>query len=459
MRSIQIPELDDLDGVPARDLEALPRNLDRARRQLDASIAETVGAAERTSAYVEDGHASVHGWVKAACNWSRGEARAITQTARLLHAVPEVRTAAHAGTLGVPQARLLARVHGNQRCADQLPASAGLLVGHAAGLWFEEFAVVVRRWEHLADADGAHRAHERAHERRDAHINVVDEHVYVDAHGGIVAAAMLEEIFDRFCDAQFRADWDAGIQRWGDHMVPALLDRSDAQRRFDALVAVFTAAASSGTVGTFDPLVNVIVDQTTFEHHLATLAGAHNQPLDPAMVDDRRCENSDRAPTRPRRHACRGPHRPRPARRTRHGRRGHRPRPPQPTVHRQRPPRRPARRPMVFLARMRHPLRALSDRPHQTVGPRPPHQHPQRRPRLRTAQPMETTRLPHLARPNRPLAHPPTRRHRDRMPERARVERHRRRRMATMPSGSSSTGQWSSISTPPTRAERTGGSI
>jgi len=59
VRSIQVPELADLDGLAPAALEAMLRRLDRARRQLDTLIAETVGEAERSVAYAEDGHASV----------------------------------------------------------------------------------------------------------------------------------------------------------------------------------------------------------------------------------------------------------------------------------------------------------------------------------------------------------------------------------------------------------------
>lgn len=100
----------------------------------------------------------------------------------------------------------------------------------------------------------------------------------------------MDEIFSKFCDAEFIADWEAGVDRWGDSMAPSLLERTDRQRRFDALVAIFHAAAASGTAGDFDPLVNIVVDLETFEHHLAKLAGATVDPLDPAKVDDRRCE-------------------------------------------------------------------------------------------------------------------------------------------------------------------------
>jgi Domain of unknown function (DUF222) len=290
MCSIDLPELADLEGLAPRELASALAEFDRARRQLDALIAEAVGIADRTVAYAEDGHASISGWAKATCNWSSSETKTIVRTARLLHAIPEASAAAHAGSLGVAQTRLLAKVFANPRCAAQFPDSAEMLVGHGCSLWFDEFAVVVKRWEALADADGAHGAHERAHNSRDAHVNIVGERVYLDAQGGVPAGVVIEEIFERFCQAEFQADWDKGLAQWGERMNPSMLDRTAAQRRFDALLAVFTSAAASGEVGRFDPLVNIIVDQTTLEHHLARLAGTDPEPLDPTTVDQRRCE-------------------------------------------------------------------------------------------------------------------------------------------------------------------------
>ena len=55
---------------------------------------------------------------------------------------------------------------------------------------------------------------------------------------------------------------------------------------------MFSSGAASGVAGRFDPLVNIIVDQATLEHHLAQLAGTDPAPLDPTTVDQRRCETS-----------------------------------------------------------------------------------------------------------------------------------------------------------------------
>jgi Domain of unknown function (DUF222) len=204
MGSFEVPEVADLDGLSARDLGRTLAELEGVRRRVDALIAETVGVAERTVAYAEDGHASITGWVRATCNTSKAETASMVQCARLLHAIPEARTAAHDGLLGTSQVRLLARLHSNPRCADQLPGSAELLVGHACSLSYDDFAVVIERWQTLADENGAHGAHERAHSRRDATVSIVDQRVFVDAHGGVVAGTEINEIFERFCDAVAR---------------------------------------------------------------------------------------------------------------------------------------------------------------------------------------------------------------------------------------------------------------
>jgi hypothetical protein len=65
-------------------------------------------------------------------------------------------------------------------------------------------------------------------------------------------------------------------------MCPGLMSRTDAQRRFDALFAIFHAAAAmngdaTGTAVT----VNLVVGLDAFEHHLEKALGGDPAPLDP----------------------------------------------------------------------------------------------------------------------------------------------------------------------------------
>ncbi|HSB85173.1 MAG TPA: hypothetical protein VLD86_02635, partial [Ilumatobacteraceae bacterium] len=291
MSSLDLPEVADLAGLGARDLEAALRQVDMVRRRAETLAAEIVGLVERSGGFGDDGHRSVFGWARAACNWSAGTARAALQTAHLLQASEQVRAAA--ADLGVDQLRLLARIYANPRVQDQFPDSAELLVGHARRLWFDELAIVAHRWENLADQDGAHRTHDRAHRFRDAHVGIVGDQVVVDAHGGVLAGTLIEEVFARFCDAEFAADWEQGVGEHGDQMCAALMQRSPAQRRFDAFEAIVLAAAESGRAGTIEPVVNLVIDQDSFEHHLNRACGVDVGPIDPATFDQRRCETID----------------------------------------------------------------------------------------------------------------------------------------------------------------------
>jgi hypothetical protein len=257
--SIDLPEVAELHGLGARELEAALRQVDLVRRRAETLAAEIVGEAERSRAFREDGHRSVFGWARATCNWSHGTAKVAVQTARLLDACAQVRRAAGEGSLGVDQLRVLAGLYANPRARDHFADSAGLLVDDARRLWFDDLAVVARRWEALADQDGAHAAHERAYAQRDARVLLVGAELLLSAHGGVAAGAVIQEVFDRFCDAEFVADWERGLAEHGEAMCAGVMARTARQRRFDALQAIFQAAAASGVVGRIEPVLNVVV--------------------------------------------------------------------------------------------------------------------------------------------------------------------------------------------------------
>jgi hypothetical protein len=76
------------------------------------------------------------------------------------------------GSIGVAQVRRLAAAHANKRVSAELPAFVDMLADRAEDMPYEDFSTVMIRWEHYADADGAHRNSERIHEDRDADVSV-----------------------------------------------------------------------------------------------------------------------------------------------------------------------------------------------------------------------------------------------------------------------------------------------
>ena len=111
------------------------------------------------------------------------------------------------------------------------------------------------------------------------------------AQGGAVAGAQLKEVFEAFVHAEFLADWEAGVAIHGDKMCVSLMARTERQRRFDAMLAVFAAAAGSGVLANFEPTVNILWDQASFEHTLEKALGGSPEPLDPSVPH--RCETAD----------------------------------------------------------------------------------------------------------------------------------------------------------------------
>ena len=91
--------------------------------------------------------------------------------------------------------------------------------------------------------------------------------------------------------AEFLADWEAGVAIHGERMSASLMARTERQRRFDAMLAVFAAAAGSGVLANFEPTVNILWDQASFEHTLEKALGGSPEPLDPSVPH--RCETAD----------------------------------------------------------------------------------------------------------------------------------------------------------------------
>ena len=277
--------------LPA-DLEALARTLDGERRRVEAALATLVNRVDAANAFTGDGHRSVKAWGRATCNWSGSEAARFVKAGRMLARFDSAATAAANGELGVAQMHALAAVVGNPRVVEHLAASEELFVSQAMVLDYDDYVTMLAHWEALADAEGAHADHERAHRDRNAHMSIVGERFYFDANGGAASAVEMMEVFEQFCRSEWLADWEAGVAVHGEAMVPSLMERTDAQRRYDAFKAMVGAAAVSGQSPTGVPVVNLVVGYELFEHHLRRALGEHPQPLDPTNPAHR-CETAD----------------------------------------------------------------------------------------------------------------------------------------------------------------------
>jgi hypothetical protein len=243
------------------------RALELERRRIEAEMAAVMRAGHRRALHTVDGHRTMRHWARAQINCPAAHASTLQRLAGALDTVGGLGDALRDGHIGVAQATEFARLRAHPRVGGQLDSVSPLLLRHAEQLSYEEFRVVARRWETLADLDGAQRDDDASHERRTATVLEVGGALDVAASGGsgLVTAEMIG-IFRQFVEAEFDKDVAARKLESGEVGPASALPRTDAQRRFDALVAIFHAAAVAPADGVAPrPVVNLLVGQATVE--------------------------------------------------------------------------------------------------------------------------------------------------------------------------------------------------
>ena len=281
------------------DLESFARAMDRERRIIEAKIATFVHRVSESGGYLHDKHRTPKTWGKAACNWSNAEAARFVRVGSMLATFDTAAEMAARGDMGVAQMHALAGLVANPRVKEHLADGEELLVGQSAELDFEDYVSLLANWERVADEDGAHHDTERTHRNRKASGTIVGDQFFIDAVCGLAQGLQMKEILEAFAKSEWMADWEAGRAVHGDAMAAHLMDRTDPQRRMDALLAIFLKAAGSETDGTGSGFtINLMVGLTAFEHHLNKAMGANPAPLDPNDPFSR-CETADGTPVDP----------------------------------------------------------------------------------------------------------------------------------------------------------------
>ena len=318
------------------------RDVEAELRRLEAEAAMLVRQVGIDGTFRADGHLTIGGFLRGDLRWSKQQVTARRRLAHLVDAAPAVVDHLAAGAIGVAQANLFANVAANPRCGDQLDDHAELLLDLARQLPHQHFAIAIRRWETLADPDGAHRDAAADHEHRRATLTFHDGVGRLTAQCGALDHAAFSEIFERYRRAEFLADWEWAKQTYGEAAADAMLPRTDAQRSWDALMrmandAVSTPAGSRPP----EPVVNIVCDINTVEAAArdAGLIPDDEPPVAEAQPDLpdvpfhlRRCETSNGVPLTPAHVVAGDAPRSHPPRRVRHRRRGGRSGPPAPAV-------------------------------------------------------------------------------------------------------------------------------
>ena len=261
-----------VEGLTPRELGGLLTGLDHGQRALEADYAKVIDHTARTMAFQADGHRSVVAWCRAQTGWSTPTAQNHIRISRLLAARPIIATALADGQIGVDQVATLAKAFANPRCGTKLDDTLlNIFVALAPKVSHRQFALAVTHWERLADSDGAHRDATRIdQDRRASLIQHADGRFSLTVEGGALDGELLREVLDRYIDAEFRTDWAACVAEHGDRACNDLMARTAPQRRFDAVLRIFSDAASTPP-GSKQPqtVVNLLVDLDTLTDYLA----------------------------------------------------------------------------------------------------------------------------------------------------------------------------------------------
>jgi hypothetical protein len=290
MLATVVDNLRDLDDLGVADEF---RRLELERRRVEAELAAIVAEGQRRSIHAVDHHHSMTGWLKANANYSTAQCNRLRRLARLVDDVPGVGDALNDGRIGTAQADELARVRANPRCGDQLQNSIEVLLEQAEQLSFDDARTCLRRWEILADLDGAHADREASVANRSATVVDLDGTLYLRATGGDrLATAEMVAIFNAELEREFQVDVAERTRLHGSDAPASALQRTDSQRRYDAMHSIFLKSVTAPADGrTPTPLVNILVDQRTHEEGLA----AHGlvpfpEDLPDSDFAERRCD-------------------------------------------------------------------------------------------------------------------------------------------------------------------------
>ena len=281
----------EIDGgvSPAEAGETIQR-VERVQRRLEGVVVAAIGAARRSGVYLDDGHLDVTPWLAAITRSQRPECAARVATARLAETEPMFGRALMSGEVPVASVRRLARAV-NARTEHALFAVREQLRDAMCDLPVDDFAKVVRHWSYLADADGVERRQDEAHDERRVQVSEVGDTVVVDATVGLAQGQVIASVLAEFEDREFRLDVEA-VRTDGGTVLPSSLPRTPAQRRADALFAVFVAASTAlPTTARPRPLVNIVIDERTFDEAMAVaLGGERSRAVSPDRLADFRCE-------------------------------------------------------------------------------------------------------------------------------------------------------------------------
>lgn len=269
-----------------RGFAALFAVIERVHRALEAASAAAFNAVDERRVHQIDGHRTAQAFLQASANVSDRERNDRLHVARLVKLCPQVGRLLADGTLPVGHAVALGLLVANERLdRDRLRAALSGFLLYGSLLPHDAFAKRVREWGRLNDPDGSRLDADASHRNRNVRLTNVLDAFILEGRFGNVQGVKMAAILDAFIDIEFDRDWQEARALHGDETCMRHLRRTSAQRRADALEAIFLAATGEGDAADIDIIINIVTDVETFTE---TACGAVEAASPATSADDPR---------------------------------------------------------------------------------------------------------------------------------------------------------------------------
>ena len=269
-------------GFDADAAAAEIARLERDARRIDARRIALLDRIDRTGVFVTDGHFSAKVMMRLHAHLSGPEASQRNRVMKCLRDLPSIAECYGNGLVGTDQVRRIAAVWANVRVREYLPVCEDEFLLAARELEYPEFDLFCVEWTNRVDHDGAHDQADRRWRRRSIE-TVQDFNGFwnLAARMMSVDGAEFTETLDRLTDAERLADIEKARAEHGDEW-RAHLPRTETQLRYDAFMDLVRRGAAVGPDGQpLETCTDLVIDDTTYEHHAARLLGATPPPIDP----------------------------------------------------------------------------------------------------------------------------------------------------------------------------------
>jgi hypothetical protein len=240
--------------------------------RLQAVTARVAGRVDASRVWNNDGSRSCAAWLGRAAGRDRAEAAGIVGRGRDLRDMPASDAEHAAGRLSARHVRLLAQAR--RLAPEEFAADEAWLVQQARILGWSDFVRMLAYWCQCAAPDEVEARARRNYEKRAVKLSAGLEGAgFLEADFEPVGFATFSEALRRIEHELWEADWGEARGRLGEVARKRDLARSDAQRRYDALVEMARrATAAPQGARTPVPLVTVHVDHPTLAGRICELA-------------------------------------------------------------------------------------------------------------------------------------------------------------------------------------------